>query len=240
MITGSIEHNLASLNSALERYAAASGKTMDEVLEKKGRDVGIRIWRGFSEKKFGGPGRKRVGLARAELAARTAAGEGTRVRESLLHAYARQRKQLAIDRLPLLEQKEKGLLSRSGRAALRKNLGLRANLWRATVGREIALRQKGIGVLGASFLWFRARSNQARGRFFVRNKTGRRLGYVEKGEGYLRIVGLKEGIGIVDARYLVVATALAGALADTEVYLARKQEEAFQASLRRLVGLRAA
>jgi hypothetical protein len=241
MITGQIEHSLQSFNAALERYVAASGKTLDQVLEKKGRDLGIRLYRGFNERQYGGPGRRKPGLARAALAARTAAGKGTNVRASLRKTFERERASFSSFATSLAEQRRQfgGTLDQF--TALKEkqevNRRQRAGLWRSIVGREIALRQSGIGVLGASFLWYRRRSNQARGTFFVKNRTGRPLGFVDKGPGYLRIVGLTSGLREVDARYGVVASALQEATADTEEYLIRKDREAFFRAVRQFAGL---
>lgn len=215
MISIRTETNLAAFNVVLTRYMDATGKLPDEVLEKKGRDIGIKLFQGFSAHKFGGPGKKRAGLARAELAARTAAGDGTKVRASLMKEYFAKRGQLRAE--------STGTLG---------NINRRVRLWQSIVGREIALRQRGIGVLAASFLWFRGRTSKARGTYYVRNKTGRALGSVEKGNGFLRILGYTEGLAGVDVRYGIVSRALNEARADMLIYVERKERELIRAAER--------
>lgn len=207
----STETNMAAFQSTLAEYMTLTKLTPDEVLEKKGRDLGIKLFEGFRAHKLG------AGIARSELKSRTAAGEGTRVRGSLLAEYLSKRAEvrgaiksfigpiLGKDRLRQIKQKVK--------------------LWQSFVGREVRLRQRGAGVLAASFLWFRSRSNNAQGKFFVKNRTGRPLGYVEKGEGYLRIVGETEGLALVDSKYGIVAAAVDRARQDMVVYVNQKQSQ---------------
>ena len=95
------------------------------------------------------------------------------------------------------------------------------------VGKEVALRQAGIGMLAASFLWYRKRISQAKKTYYVPNRTGKPLGYVERGDGFLRIVGEAEGLDVVDARYSIVQAALARETADIAEYLTRKELELF-------------
>jgi hypothetical protein len=215
VITLLTETNLAAFNAVLTRYMDATGKLPDDVLDKKGRDLGIKLFQGFSDHKFGGPGKKKSGLAKAQLAARTTSGEGTKVRASLLKEYFARR----------------GQLRASAKSTL-GNIKRRIRLWQSIVGREIALRQRGIGVLAASFLWFRGRSSQAKGTYYVRNKTGAPLGSVEKGSGFLRILGFTEGLSSVDARYSIVIHALAEAREDMLAYVERKERELIRAAER--------
>ena len=55
------------LNRELGLYARLSGKTIGETLDKKGRDLGIQLYRGFSEAKWGGSG-KAARAVRADMA----------------------------------------------------------------------------------------------------------------------------------------------------------------------------
>lgn len=230
-----VTHNLQEFRATLARYIEASGKTVDEVLEKKGRDLGIKLYQGFRARRYGGGVRGRT-MATLDLKARTKAGRGTRVRPSLMAEYLTRRGQagrLARSRITTrgLSRAERRELSRIRRAA---KLGGQ-NLWRSYVGREVGLRARGVGVLAVSFLWFRRRFVRgATGREVVyrRNKTGRPLGWVEKIRGALRIVGQTPGLDVVDARYGVVRGAIAAATADMESYVSRKYREAFARAAR--------
>lgn len=226
MISIGIQHNFASFNSTLARYIQATSKSVEDVLEAKGRDLGIRLYRGFSAHRWGrGSSRN---LARAELAARRAKGQGTRVRPALLAIYKSERSAFnsslrSVGQL-LRKARTSGTADQiSGkfeeRSLLRK---LRSHLWRNIVGREVDTRQAGIGVLAASFLWFRKRSSQARGTYYQRNRTGQPLGYVHRAAGLFQIVGQTAGLTQVDARYGIVRGALDGAEKDMLVYLDRK------------------
>lgn len=199
--------SLEALNSDLALYMRLSGKTAQEVLEKKGRDLGIQLYRGFTDAKWGGSGAA-PGIARLELRARTAAGIGTRVRPELLMRYRSGR---AADR--------------AVRAAGGRVPGGRRSLWQRIVGGEVALRQSGRGSLAASFLLFRRRSSQARGVTYQVNRISKRAGYVERGENYLRIVGLTPGLAEVDRRYGITAGAIAAVRADMAPYFLRKLRE---------------
>lgn len=215
----SIQTNLEAFNSTLARYMAFTSKLPQEALEKKGRDLGIQIFKGFSERKWGGGGKRSKALARAELDARTARGEGTLVRSALLKEYTSKRATILHDRrYAKWSKNERGYLS-STRAAV--------SLWQSFVGREINLRQRGIGVLAASFLWFRKRSNQSKGTFYVRNKTGKPLGFAEVLDGSFRIVGETAGLSEVDARYGIVAGALSAARDDMVKYLKDRHAETY-------------
>lgn len=224
------------LNRELGLYAQLSGKTIEETLDKKGRDLGIQLYRGFSEAKWGGPG-KAAGIAKAELAARTAAGRGTVVREVLRRRYREVRAELNFDVRSYgqarRQAREHGTLDQwtaardKGNAARRK----RAHLWRRIVGEETALRQSGRGALAASFLLFRRarRFSTSKGRMvdsltrdFVKNRTGKAAGYLERGPGFLRIVGLTPGLAEVDARFSIVERSARAVRADMAPYLRRK------------------
>lgn len=221
-----VKSNAAHFGSALALYIAASKKAPDDVLDKKGRDLGIRLFRGFRGRQFGGPKRNSV-IARRELASRTAAGVGTRIRGSLMAEYQTQR-------AALRSEIENFIGPRNARQEL-GTIKRRVALWQSFVGREIGIRQKGIGVLAASFLWFRRRSSQAKGIYYVKNRSGRRsLGSVEKVPGRLTIVAEVAAIGDVDERYGIVDRALSESATDMLQYVQRKQVENFNAAFRLL------
>jgi len=232
-LTGSIQTSITEFNSSLERYVVETGKSTDEVLEKKGRDLGIRLFKGFRDRKWGGPG-KSPRLATAELNARTAAGEGTKVRTSLLARYNRERASMNSFARSVGQQRRRfsGTLDQYSRLTEQRaaNRRQRAGLWRSIVGKEVGLRQSGIGVLAASFLWYRRASSQARGTYITKNRTGKPLGSVQKGPDFLRIIGFTPGLERISSRYGVVNNAIVSATADTETYLARKEIERLRRS----------
>lgn len=209
--------DLERLNNALGRYAVTSRKTMQDVLFQKGRDLSIRLFRAYRDRKWGGPQRN-PGLARAELAARTAAGLGTRVRATL-------RKQYESERSVILIARQEAVATGNLRGHLR-TIRQAVSLWQRFVGMEIRARQRGIGVLAAGWLWFRRRSSQARGVYFVQNRGGRgQIGRVDIGADYIRITNLREFAAELDARYGLSRQAINGSIADIEVYLERKASE---------------
>ena len=227
MIT--IETSLAKFNEQLSRYMQLSKKLPGDILEKKGRDLGIKLFEGFREHQFGG-NPKRKGIAAEELRQRSSQGRGIRVRPSLRKRYEQGREYLTYSVRSFGQGARRSLLlsdyreaKRGGRAARKR----RSALWKKTVGMELAARESGIGVLAASFLWFRKRSNNSMGTFLVPNRTGKPLGYVERTENAMRIVGETEGLAATDAKYQVVAGAINTATADMVDYITRKERELF-------------
>lgn len=225
----SIETSLASFNAQLARYMELSKKLPNQILEKKGRDLGIKLFEGFREHQFGG-NPKRKGIAAEELRQRSSQGRGIRVRPSLRKRYEQGREHLTYSVRSFGQGARRSLLlsdyreaKREGRAARKR----RSALWKKTVGMELAARESGIGVLAASFLWFRKRSNNSMGTFLVPNRTGKPLGYVERSENAMRIVGETPGLGTVDAKYSVVVGAINTATADMVEYITRKERELF-------------
>lgn len=222
MITAAIQSNLDRFNATFQKYAAtwtARGHgTLDDALEKKGRDLGIQLYNAFKAHKWGGPGKHR-GLARAELDARSAEGKGIKVRHALLAEYYAARARLNRRMGPFTEK------------AHSKLIRVKVKLWQSFVGHELKLRQKGIGVLAASFLWYRTRRPQS-GAYYVKNRTRETIGTVEKGEGFFRIIGDVEGQSVVDVKYGVVASAIAASETDMLQYFRNiKIKEQFEAAM---------
>ena len=205
---------LGRFEAALQRYAVVTLKSTEEILEKKGRDLGIKLYEEFRARQWGGAGKGRGRtLATAEAEQRYREGRGTRLRPAIKAAYLKER--------AALRHQKRALANTRARGRLREKY----------LGRELAARGSGIGVLAASFLWYRNRTTRT-GIVQVPNRTGRPLGRVERGERSLRIVGLgnidksgSTGIGIVDTRYGLTARALARSEADIQVYLDRKARE---------------
>ena len=209
-----IQTNLAIFNAAFTQYAeqwtARGHGTLEDALEKKGRDLGIKLFQGFRAHKWGGAGKAPKDLARTELDARVAEGKGIRVRFTLMQEYLAERSKL--------REKYRGKHNHRGTMA-------KISLWQKFVGKELALRQSGIGVLAAAFLWYRSRSNNAQGTFYVRNKVGRPIGGVIRGDGTFRIVGDIEGLSEVDVRYGIVQQSLRTVEVDMLTYLAQRNNE---------------
>lgn len=224
----SIESSLAQFNARFARYAELNKRMPDELLEKKGRALGIALFKGFREHQFGGAPKKRRGIAEDELRQRSSQGKGILVRSSLLERYKQGREYLTFSVRSFGQSARYATLKadrqeakRDGRAASNR----RAHLWQRIVGQELKMREAGIGVLAASFLWFRKRSNNARGTFLVPNRTGKPLGYVERTENAFRIVGETEGLAATDAKHSVIVAAINSEMADLETYIARKERE---------------
>ena len=224
------------LNKELALYARLSGKTVEETLEKKGRDLGIQLYRGFKDVQWGGPGRV-ASISRAELAVRTAQGRGTIVRPELRARYSSARKTLNFSVRSFgqaaryaASKAERAEALRDARSARRR----RAHLWRKIVGAEIALRQSGRGVMAAAFLTVRkyrrysvsqGKAVAVRTKDYVKNRTGRAAAYTETGPGYFRVVGLEDGMDVINARYGITDRAVAAVRADMAPYLRRKLTE---------------
>lgn len=225
-----VESNIVEFQRMFQRYTELNSRAPEELMEKKGRALGVALFQGFSEHKFGGPGKVVKGLALGELRQRAADGRGTKVRPSLLSEYKQLRAHLGFSVRSFgqaarysMSKEDRREAKRDGRAAKRR----RAALWNMYVGKEVALRQAGIGMLAASFLWYRKRQSQAKGTFTVLNRTGKPLGYVDRGEGFLRIVSEADGIDVVDARYGIVQAVLQRETADMAEYITKKEREIF-------------
>jgi len=214
-ITSNARLEMARLNQGLRLYAQLARKTMDEVLDKKGRDLGIQLYRGFRAVRWKGKS-----IAYREFRRRVKSGQGTRVR-------TREISEKWKSKIPLTQNVTKRGIRR-GRVATDT---YPTSPWQRAVAQELLRRQAGQGALAASFLWMRRRSSQARGVVYVRNKTGRPIGYAERGAEHFRIVSLQPGADIIDRRYGIVARAAAAVTADMAPYIARKQQEAMRRAL---------
>lgn len=224
-----VESNIVEFQRMFQRYTELNSRAPEELMEKKGRALGIKLFEGFREHQFGG-NPKRKGIAAEELRQRSSQGRGIRVRPSLRKRYEQGREHLTYSVRSFGQVARRSLLlsdymeaKRDGRAARKR----RSALWKKAVGMELAARESGIGMLAASFLWYRKRQSQAKGTFTVPNRTGKPLGYVDRGEGFLRIVSEADGIDVVDARYGIVQAALQRETADMAEYITKKEREIF-------------
>lgn len=211
-------------------YDETNKRATAELLAKKGRDLGIKLFEGFRDVQFGGDPKRR-GVAAAELAVRTSSGRGTKVRSALLARYQSARKDLGFSVRSFGQagryattKAERAEARRDGRAARKR----RADLWRKIVGAEIALRQSGIGVLAASFLMFRRSQRwsisqdsyvRTGAHDFIPNRTGRPLGSVQVTDDSMEIASYATGIGQVEQRYGIVDRALNASADDMLIYL---------------------
>lgn len=222
-----IESNIAAWNKAFAEYVQATSKTPQEALEHKVRALGVALWKGFTAHQFGGVPRQK-GIGVLELAGRTAAHLGTKVRSTLMAEYMAKRTELRA-KAKAIKQSLKNfggtLDDWSGMSsALTANQQDRIGLWQSIVGREVKARQSGIGELGAAFLWYRNRG-KGENKHTVLNRRGKSIGDVTVTDGVALIAGKVDGLNTVDARYGVVAKAIADETADTMKYVEQKQAE---------------
>lgn len=199
------------LNATFEEYAKVNRRDLEDLVAKKGRDLGIKLYQGYRGV------RERRGYAVRELRARSRLGAGTRVRTQVLESKWTKK----IPRVFPARGRTRRSLRRTGygRGLTRQQL---------LVGQEILKREAGRGRLAASFLWFRRRSSQARGIYLVKNRVARVLGQADVAADSFRIRGYGPGLAVIDARRGIVRGAIARSEADMRSYIERKQREAVQ------------
>jgi hypothetical protein len=227
------------MRGLLEYQRTRSKLTWQEVLEKKGRDLGIKLSEATKDRQWGGSGGGK-GIAEAEMRARARGGRGTLLRKSLADEYAARAAAAKSAAGRVLGGSHMNRISTRGMtkeaqrqiAAIRKAESRRFNgrLRQEFVGKEVGLRQRGIGVLAVGWLWYRRKKTRA-GTTFVLNRTGRKLGYVHIGENTLRMVNVQAGIGEVVERYGIVRKGVNTVLRDMDVYMAQKQGRAIGLTL---------
>jgi hypothetical protein len=216
--TVTVESNMKEFNALFARYLLFTSKLPEEALEKKGRDISIKLYQGFYAHKWRGS-RKGRGIAWRELKQRSKLNprKGIRLRPQSQPS----------PKAPDTHMVYRKVAGASGKT--RKLLTVRkTSEHQKKVFSELSRRQGGIGFLAASFLWFRRRSNQQRGTFYIRNRTSRPLGYVDRGPGYFQIVGLVDGLAEVDLRYQVVAGAISTARDDMVKYFNDRHLERYR------------
>lgn len=204
---------LARLNAKLVDYQKVYQRlTIPEVVEKKGTDLRLQCWKLFYENKWGGKGRRKEGLAFAELRRRGKARLGTRVRE-------------------------RSLLSNWGAppatANGRKRKGYKLSEWQKLVWQETTRRQSGLGVLAVGFLSKKFQRGWKNPTIFKEANYSKTLG---------KLVEIEFGISLTGASYTIagytpflvdlankhnIANRAIGEVAkDMDIYLNRKFEEA--------------
>ncbi len=215
--------NLAQLHKALGLYVKASGKTFEEVLAKKGAQLGYQLRLEFRDLQ------PEKGWIRKERLLALKRGQGVRVRPSV---YAKVGQQM--NALPLAGQvmlfrtkagKVKGTTLRGGK---------RLNLQALAVRAELNLREKGRGFLGQSAKFigaggkgFQAKAKSRYGQYLAKAglsvvASGPELKMVWGGINAMSDDAVK---GIMRARGLkAVASAISAVTEDMVPYLAKKLE----------------
>lgn len=185
-------------NARIQEYIRASKLNQEDIVQKKGNDLRIQLFKGYKSRRWGG---KRIkGIAMREFRAR---GGRIKLREGL-----------QIKDAPTHGKNKKPLTDHQ-----------------RLVWEELRLRQKGIGVLGASFLIKRWSKKKDK---LIRNRTGaggRKLADFIfnsspiSNECQFTIMGYTPALKKISDRYRIVSGALSVVSADMEKYLKRKEEE---------------
>lgn len=191
----------------LQAYKNLSRKTTEEVVSKKGNDLRIKLFRGYRSARWGGKSGR--GIAFREARMRAEEGKGTTVRAGIDY----------------------------GKAPTSSRTGKPLTIHQRMVAAELALRQKSIGVLGASFLVRRWNAKQSRLKRNVTGARGRLLAEITFDSSPIsdfaqfEIKGFTPALDVVDKRQRIVSNAMAAVSADMEKYIKRKQEEAMLATV---------
>lgn len=232
---------LAQFQSALDLYMKLSSKTPDEVIRKKAKDLGVRLHQGFDLHKFGGPGARKKGIAEAEFRARSERGSGTIMRPALRERYKAERAKFnrSTRKIGQLLRKARtgGTLGQwaelqDERKHMRK---LRSRLWNRFMRLEIGRRQQGVGVLGASFLWFK-RFNSKSGSILIPNSSSGVLGEVIVKDLEIMINSFAQGARKVSDRHAILDAAMQGAVDDMTEYFKKKQRSAMELAFGNAIG----
>ena len=198
---------LNRLNKKLIDYYQVLGRlTMPEVLEKKGTDLRLQVWRLFWDQKFGGKGRKKENIPYLELKRRAKAGKGILVRKMEIGGWGKP---------PALT---------SGK----KRSGHKLSLWQKLVWQEMERRKSGIGVLAIGFLskQFQRGFKAPRGKMETTSKAFGPMVRITKEPTSYTIEGFTPYLAELSNRYNIANRAIAEVEKDMDVYLNRKLEEA--------------
>lgn len=193
--------DISRLNRNLKAYVTVRHKkTTDEILNAKGADLRIQLFKGF----FGQRWKKGAKGGFRLLKSLVAQGRGILVRlMTLVSPWD--------GKVPQTDKKGRAL-----------------NLYQKLVAQEILRRQSGVGVLGASFLGKRwaFKNNE---RFLIVNKTrgfGTAVTFEKKDDAFI-ITGFTPGLARVASKYGLLNRALNKVSLDIEKYLAGKLGPAF-------------
>jgi hypothetical protein len=220
-----VREDIGRLNEELELYSKLSRLTAQQVVDKKGIDLNIKLFRGFWALRIKNGRNAWKGPMFDQAAAR---GWRTKLRKRV------------VEDEPYLSIYQFGYFSR--RVKRKKGTGTKTEKQRSRrgllVAQELARRQRGAGLLGITFLQRRWRSNQAQGRFLAVNKS-RGLGTLAMMESgpledgaFFRLRVFTPCIDTVGEGLGIFATAIRQVREDTTVYLVRKQMEALRKALK--------
>jgi hypothetical protein len=194
--------DLRRLQRNLKAYVQVrKKKTTDEILNQKGNDLRIRLFRGFFAQRW----------------KKGAKGGGFKLLKSLVA----QGKGVLVRLMQLVPQW-------AGAVPQQDKNGRALSLHQKLVAQEMLRRQSGVGVLGVSFLRKRwaIKNNE---RFLITNKTkgfGKAVTFEKRADSFI-ISGFTPGLARVAAKYGVLLTAIRAMSRDIEKYLRRKVGDEF-------------
>lgn len=234
----SAEQELEALHQALQRYGEVSKRDLTDTLHKKANDIRIELFRGYYAQRFRGTRKGSLaskGVAFAQMRRRAKSGQGVALRQSLQSGPA-------SPKAPLEYFQRRKLRGANG-TNRKLRVPVAMSNYQRRVWTELARRQAGIGVLGASFLmqrWNKKRTRLRSNRggvapLEVHTQQGYRnneLGRITLSHDFARIEGFVPGQAKIGARSSILAIALRNVRQDTEVYLKRKAEESIAAELK--------
>lgn len=186
------------LNRNLKTYSELRYRmTEDEILNKVGNDVRIKLFKEFWARRWKPGGKKSVSALARKMAS---GGKGFKVRTNQLIAPW------------------------EGKIPTETRRGKPLNMRQKLVAQELMRRRAGAGLLGVAFLRRRWRYKKDR-KYLARNFHTGKIGDAatfKKRVGSFEIEGLKEGLGKIASQYGIVNKALSAASANIEVYIGRK------------------
>lgn len=225
-----VQRELSRLNDVLNDYAEVSKLTVDEVLEKKSRDLGIKIWQGFWAL------RVRMSRALQSQSSKRAAFSGPLFNDAAARNWrVRVRETVLVGAYAEIHKQGYRIVKRDGpkEKYLRRDKLVRPNKRALLVAQELATRQSGAGILGVSFLFKRWRRRKTVSgkieKYLIQNKSGKLgiLSSLEKGEDaqgpFVKINNRTPGVTLMDGRKSIIHRAMLQVRQDTMVYLLRKQ-----------------
>lgn len=223
-VFGEVRSGVPALTDSLVKYARVRGKTSHEVLNRKGRDLAFKLYRGFREL------RPEKGAINSEAKSRFKSGRGTKVRRSILEKMKL--------RSRLTDQKTVFGNSKRGQTSAKRG-DKRLNWWQEAVRRELGLRSRGSGYLSLGWLfrdWKNVKDPQSRklSRFDrLRRFIAKTEHTFNKKESKVRLLNITDGVEAVSKRKGVIRSALSDVRRDTESFLNRKQGESIGRLIRK-------
>ena len=197
-----------ALAQKLKQYVAVSGKTAVDVLNQKGNDLRIQLYKEFA--KYRWSKRRRSNIAWKEFRARVAAGKGTKIKW---------RTQMAAN------------------APMTDKNGRPTSSYQRMIFSELEKRQRGIGFLAITFLlkrWNKKKSRLVRNYTATKSRAYGTLGefileeHPLMNQSQYEIRGFTDGLDMVANRHGILPRATAKVMADIDVYLQRKFNESLE------------